>query len=242
MNTPSLPAMALVATEPHATAPANASVGTALPRVARSHRAIRALPRRRLRAAETAELVRTLRADPAYWRDAVRHDPSDRWHARLHWSPFVEVYLLGWTPEQDTRLHDHGGSVGAFAVADGELFEECGRARSATIEQRRHQTGQVVAFGARHVHNLGNLGPAVATSIHAYSPPLPFMRFYEPDATGRLRAAYQLPVDGPEADDAAPRLPLASTGSVRRLVGTGSARPAVGTGSPRRPVAGETPT
>ncbi len=165
------------------------------------HAMLRALPSRNLRARDTANLVGELAADPTFWREQVRHHPTERWHTRLHWSPFVEVYLLGWTAEQDTRMHDHGGSVGAFAVADGELFEERSRAGAVTTDRRRHRAGDVVAFDARHVHNLGNLGPAVATSIHAYSPPLPFMRFYEPDARGRWQPSYRLAVDGPEPDD-----------------------------------------
>jgi hypothetical protein len=177
------------------------------------HPALRALSRGNLRAADASDLVRALADDPGFWRAAVGHDPTERWHARLHWSPFVEVYLLGWTPEQDTRMHDHGGSVGAFAVAEGELFEEHSRAGSATTEHRVHRTGDVVAFDARHVHNLGNVGPRVATSIHAYSPPLPFMRFYEPDAAGRWRASYRLAVDGPEPDDTSRPVPLAASPS-----------------------------
>lgn len=171
------------------------------------------LPARTLRPAETAALVHTLADDPTIWQSAVRHDPHVRWHQRLLWAPNVEVYLLGWAAEQDTRLHDHGGSVGAFAVAAGDLFEDRGRAGSARLEHVTHRTADVVAFGAAHVHNLGNRGPAPATSIHAYSPPLPFMRFYEPDAHGRLRATYQLAVDGPEPDDTATPQPLAFVGS-----------------------------
>ncbi len=177
------------------------------------HPSMASLPDRRLQPAETAALVADLAADTAFWASLVRHDPVTRWHARLLWTPFAEVYLLGWTADQDTRMHDHGGSVGAFAVTEGRLIEERGRARSAVIDRCEHLTGSVVPFDARHVHNLGNVGPAPATSIHAYSPPLPFMRFYEPDAQGRLRAAYRRPVDGPEPDDSVAPLPL--------LAGTG---------------------
>ena len=163
---------------------------------------------RTLRPRETAALVRELAADPSWWRTRVRHDPEERWHRRLLWTPHVEVYLLGWTTDQDTRLHDHGGSVGAFAVTEGRLFEDRGRAGSTRLRTVTHETGAVVRFDAAHVHNLGNRGPAPATSIHAYSPPLPFMRFYEPDADGRLHAAYRLDVDGPEPDDSATPVPI----------------------------------
>jgi predicted metal-dependent enzyme (double-stranded beta helix superfamily) len=186
------------------------------PRMLR-HPVMDSLPRRRLRPSETAALVADLAADTELWASLVRHDPVTRWHTRLLWTPFAEVYLLGWTADQDTRMHDHGGSVGAFAVTEGQLVEERGRARSAVIDRCEHLTGSVVPFDARHVHNLGNAGPAPATSIHAYSPPLPFMRFYEPDAQGRLRAAYRRPVDGPEPDDSVAPLPL--LGDVRQEAG-----------------------
>jgi predicted metal-dependent enzyme (double-stranded beta helix superfamily) len=163
---------------------------------------------RTLRPRETAALVREIAADTTQWRTRVRHDPDERWHRRLLWTPHVEVYLLGWTTDQDTRLHDHGGSVGAFAVTEGQLFEDRGRAGSARLRTVTHATGTVVRFDAAHVHNLGNRGPAAATSIHAYSPPLPFMRFYEPDVDGRLQPAYRLEVDGPEPDDHATPVPL----------------------------------
>ncbi len=172
------------------------------------HPVMASLPRRHLRPAETAALVAALAADTSLWASLVRHDPVTRWHTRLVWTPFAEVYLLGWTADQDTRMHDHGGSVGAFTVTEGRLVEDRGRPRSATIDRCEHLTGAVVPFDARHVHNLGNAGPHPATSIHAYSPPLPFMRFYEPDDQGRLRPAYRRPVDGPEPDDTVAPLPL----------------------------------
>lgn len=185
------------------------------------HPVTAALPRRRLLPEETATLVADLAGDTTLWASLVRHDPVTRWHTRLLWTPFAEIYLLGWTAEQDTRMHDHGGSVGAFAVTEGRLVEDRGRARSAMIDRCEHLTGSVVPFDARHVHNLGNLGPERATSIHAYSPPLPFMRFYEPDTQGRLRAAYRRTVDGPEPDDSVAPLPLDRVGgsAVTSVVG-----------------------
>lgn len=188
------------------------------------HPVTTSLPRRRLRPSETAAVVAGLAADTSLWTSLVRHDPVNRWHTRLLWTPFAEVYLLGWTADQDTRMHDHGGSVGAFAVTEGRLVEERGRARSAVIDRCGHLTGSVVPFDARHVHNLGNPGPEPATSIHAYSPPLPFMRFYEPDAQGRLRAAYRLPVDGPEPDDSVAPLPLHAGGGFAVAAGAGASQ------------------
>lgn len=175
------------------------------------HPAIRRLPPCRLGPAQLARLVRELAADPGVWRPHVRHDPQQRWHKRLYWSRWVEVYVLGWVDDQDTRLHDHGGSQGAFVVTEGNLFEENGRVGDNRLRPREHLPGQYACFGADYLHNLGHRGPGTATSVHAYSPPLTVMRFYEPDVQGALTPAYQLPTAGAEPDDEATPVLLAPT-------------------------------
>lgn len=161
---------------------------------------LRSLPPRLLRPFELECLVRSLAASDVRWRPLVRHDPRQRWYTRLHWTPTVEVWLLGWDVDQDTRLHDHGGSRGAFCVADGRLHEEHGTAGATHLRSRIHGVGSAASFSTRYVHNLVDCGPGPATSLHAYSPPLSLMRFYELDERARLVAAYQLPVAGPEPD------------------------------------------
>src|SRR4051794_3407438 len=46
-----------------------------------------------------------------------------RWHVRVHQDVEVDVWLISWTTEQGTELHDHGGSSGAFTVVEGTLNE-----------------------------------------------------------------------------------------------------------------------
>ena len=80
----------------------------------------------RLTRDELLMVVGRIAADQSLWRPVVRHDPVRRWYGRLHTSPTLEVWLLGWVGGQDTRLHDHGGSSGAFSVVEGTLGEEYG--------------------------------------------------------------------------------------------------------------------
>lgn len=131
---------------------------------------------------ELLMVVSRIAADPSLWRPVVRHDPARRWYKRLHTSPTVEVWLLGWERGQDTRMHDHGSSSGAFYVVEGTLGEEYGHVESWTCVQRRiHTTGRMRSFGPGYVHNLGNGGTGPATSVHAYSPPLSTMTYYRPE-------------------------------------------------------------
>ncbi len=119
------------------------------------------------------------------WRSLVRHDPDRRWFMRLFRTPETEAWLLGWTTSQAVELHDHGGSAGAVVVVDGELTELVPTGDPPTsLQTVRWRRGSMHAFGASHVHDLGNRDRAPATSIHVYSPPLSTMTFYARHSTG----------------------------------------------------------
>jgi len=130
------------------------------------------------------------------WADLVVRDPDVRWYLPLHRSNSCDVWLLAWERGQDTDWHDHGGSSGSFAVADGSLTEQF-RAPSGRLSHRRLSAGQAVAFGPGHVHDVAHGGEGSATSIHAYSPPLTAMTYYTSTDYG-LIARQTLAIDGPE--------------------------------------------
>ena len=69
------------------------------------------------------------------WADLVVRDPGVRWYLPLHRSNACGVGLLAWERGQDTDWHDHGGSSGSFAVAEGTLVEQY-RARSGKAVSR----------------------------------------------------------------------------------------------------------
>ncbi|WP_154676763.1 cysteine dioxygenase [Parafrankia discariae] len=121
--------------------------------------------------ADLRELVSRLAGADLAWRPLVRHDPHSRWYTRLLLSGAVEVWLIGWYPGQRTEIHDHGGALGALAVAEGAVEEdECGP-DWRIARTRRHGTGALATFRPDHVHRIVNRGNGLATTIHAYSPP-----------------------------------------------------------------------
>ena len=138
--------------------------------------------------AELGAIVGRLFSFANRWSEIAKPDPERRWHAHLHVENSYDVWLLGWDHAQGIDLHDHGGSAGAFCVIKGRLIEAHIDPRSSGRTQRRHvEAGETVSFGANHVHDLLNPGPAVAISVHAYSPPLSTMTFYD-DAPGTFLA------------------------------------------------------
>ncbi|ROT29703.1 cysteine dioxygenase family protein [Micromonospora sp. HM5-17] len=123
-------------------------------------------------------------AGPDGWPVPLRFDPARRWYHRLASAADHEVWLLTWLPGQETDLHDHGGSAGAFLVVTGTLTEEtvvAGELRPRTLEAGRGRR-----FGPHHVHRVGNRGETPAVSVHVYRPALRRMVSYRLDA-GRLR-------------------------------------------------------
>src|SRR4051794_13479339 len=143
------------------------------------------LPGRDLDPEELRALVASIACEPALWERHVGFDADNRVYASLHRDAHVDVWLLCWTPENDTGFHDHDISSGAVAVVEGTLVEHNLAVGSETIETYV-EGGQVFSFGPDHIHRLtGAVHGAV--SVHVYSPPLWRMGQYAVGADGRVR-------------------------------------------------------
>jgi rhodanese-related sulfurtransferase/predicted metal-dependent enzyme (double-stranded beta helix superfamily) len=151
----------------------------------------------RLSSAQLRAVTTTLASRRELWADLVVHDPDVRWYLPLHRSNSCDVWLLAWERGQDTDWHDHGGSSGSFAVADGSLIEQYRVPSGRRLARRNLVLGEAVAFGPGHVHDVAHGGGTSATSIHAYSPPLSAMTYYAASDYG-LIARETVPVAGPE--------------------------------------------
>jgi quercetin dioxygenase-like cupin family protein len=142
------------------------------------------LPDRDLTGAELEELVARIAREPEGWAHHVAFDGEQRVYASLHRDAHVDVWLLCWTPENDTGWHDHDVSSGAVAVVSGELVEN-----NLTLmhgaRETRVRAGEVYSFGPEHIHRL-NGAVHGSISVHAYSPPLWRMGQYAVDEAGVL--------------------------------------------------------
>jgi predicted metal-dependent enzyme (double-stranded beta helix superfamily) len=130
----------------------------------------------------------------------VEYDAENRWHQRLYRDPRIDIWLISWLPTQGTQLHDHGGSSGAFAVLSGQLDEAVYRPDPATgsLTDYQRAAGTAVGFGPRYVHDVRNLSDAPAVSVHAYSPPLTSMNYFDIAEDGQLQKLMTLATDDPE--------------------------------------------
>jgi hypothetical protein len=143
------------------------------------------LPGRDLDQAELRALASSVALRPELWQHHLAFDDDQRVYVSLYRDAHVDVWLLCWTPENDTGFHDHDISSGAVAVVTGTLREH-----NLAIDDEAIETlvdgGQVFSFGPDHIHRLTGAFDG-SVSVHAYSPPLWRMGQYSVGADGRLR-------------------------------------------------------
>ena len=154
----------------------------------------------RLSTAQLREVVERYSQDVRHGHHLAEFRTDQRWHVRIHQDDDVDVWLISWTAEQGTELHDHGDSSGAFAVVGGVLNEYVwteADGRGLLVNHVR-QEGDVVAFGPDYVHDVRNHRESAAVSVHAYSPPIQLMRYYDAVADD-IRHTGSSWTDAPEA-------------------------------------------
>jgi predicted metal-dependent enzyme (double-stranded beta helix superfamily) len=128
------------------------------------------LPARNLERGELQELVDRLALEPHQWRSLVDYSDERRVYASLYRDDYVDVWLLCWTPDNDTGWHDHDISSGAVRVVHGALSESNPRIGGEPAK-RVIPAGESFSFGPDHIHRLAG-EERRSVSIHAYSPPL----------------------------------------------------------------------
>lgn len=122
--------------------------------------------------------------------------PSDtRWYTRLRSDDELDVWLISWTAGHATELHDHAGSLGALTVISGALDEY--RWTGNELRLRRLEAGDQAAFPLGWVHDVSACQPSL--SVHAYSPPLTAMSYYEVTDRRLLRRTRTELTDQPES-------------------------------------------
>lgn len=127
----------------------------------------------------------------------------ERWFTRLFGDDEHDIWLISWAPGRSTEMHDHGGSLGALTVVSGALRET--RWDGGTLRHRRLGAGDQAAFPLGWVHDVvadpdrDSSSPVAPTlSVHAYSPPLTAMSYYEVTERNTLRRNRTELTDAPE--------------------------------------------
>jgi hypothetical protein len=143
------------------------------------------LPDRDLDRHELLQLASWVASRPDLWERHVEFSDDHRHYASLHRDAHVDVWVLCWTPANDTGWHDHDLSSGAVAVTRGRLVEHNLAIGSPEL-RTEVAAGSAYSFGPDHIHRMTGLD-AGSVSVHAYSPPLWRMGQYVISASGVLR-------------------------------------------------------
>jgi quercetin dioxygenase-like cupin family protein len=126
---------------------------------------------------ELDRVVRRIAATPELWTPHVPDPVTDRAYVRLVATSTYEAWLLSWTPGSRVSPHDHGDSAAVFAVLDGRLEDV--RFSDGRAHRRVVGAGDVSAIPRGVVHDVVAVGAGTAVSLHAYSPRLSEMGFYD---------------------------------------------------------------
>jgi Cysteine dioxygenase type I len=157
----------------------------------RAHRLSSVCPARRLLALATSysALVKP-------WAESSDLPLLERQCELLERTPSFELWLIHWPTDGGLVLHDHGGSSGAFHVVWGALDETSTTRRGQALHQRRLVRSEGKWFGPDYVHSVANSEQTVATSVHAYSPPLTSMNFYRTSSSGLVLSRVETDWEG----------------------------------------------
>jgi predicted metal-dependent enzyme (double-stranded beta helix superfamily) len=129
-----------------------------------------ALPARVLDKHELQALVDDLATRPELWRDYLAFSEDKRHYVSLYRDEHVDVWLLCWTPANDTGWHDHDISSGAVRIVQGAVTESNPRLGGEHVVTVIAE-GRSFCFGPEHIHRMSGERDGTVT-IHAYSPPL----------------------------------------------------------------------
>jgi hypothetical protein len=119
-------------------------------------------------------------------------DPRHRSWALMATDDTFEAWVIAWPAGGAVELHDHGDSAGAVVVVAGALVETTvtgGPDGTVGTVRDTIPTGGSVKFGPGHVHDIVNLGPVPAVSVHVYGPRLTLLPRGQEQAAGRTDGA-----------------------------------------------------
>ena len=139
--------------------------------------------RARVTRALLEDVVERIAVRPDLWEPLVETSPTGVHWARItvpEWAHGgarqgpngeVEVFVVTWATFTDTRLHSHDGAVSAFVPVRGVVTEIRPDERLRLVP-RKFVRGVTGVLDGYDVHELQNEHVDVAVSIHAFSPRL----------------------------------------------------------------------
>lgn len=123
-----------------------------------------------------AAIAATITVTSSRWPALPSEHATERTGVRVLSNEQFDVWLLRWPQGASVDPHDHGLSVGGFAVVTGVLEEI--RWRDGVRSSHVVGPGQAVTVERGEVHDVVGVTDG-ALSVHVYAPPLRAMTFFD---------------------------------------------------------------
>lgn len=124
------------------------------------------------------DVVERMAARPDLWQPHVIDQPTGVHWERLEVPEDVDVFVVTWATFTDTRLHSHDGATSAFVPVRG-VVTEIRPDDQLRLIPRKFVAGVTGVLDGYDVHELQNEHADVAVSIHAFSPRLRSVTWWE---------------------------------------------------------------
>lgn len=134
--------------------------------------------RARVTRALLEDVVERTAARRDLWESRVVAEPTGVHWERIPVPEDVEVFVVTWATFTDTRLHSHDGAASAFVPVRGVVTEIRPDERGRLLP-RKFVPGVTGVLDGHDVHELQNEHVDVAVSIHAFSPRLRSLTYWE---------------------------------------------------------------
>ena len=112
------------------------------------------------------------------WEPLVEQAPTGVHWQRVPVPEDVEVFVATWATFTDTRLHSHDGATSAFVPVRGVVTEIRPDERLRLVP-RKFVPGVTGVLDGYDVHELQNEHAEVAVSVHAFSPRLRSLTYWD---------------------------------------------------------------
>jgi hypothetical protein len=124
------------------------------------------------------DVVERVACRPDLWEPLVAEAPTGVHWERIPVPEAVEVFVVTWPTFTDTRLHSHDGAASAFVPVRG-VVTEIRPDEQLRLVPRKFVPGVTGVLDGYDVHELQNEHVEVAVSIHAFSPRLRSVTWWE---------------------------------------------------------------
>jgi cysteine dioxygenase len=119
----------------------------------------------------------------------------------LYLSDTLEVVLVNWRTAMPCMIHGHGQSFGMVYVYSGSILDTAYMEEFRLRRESIYHPGNYIEVPTNAFHQLENIAPGEAVTIHFYTPPIKGMVLIDLENRRRIQVSEECGAWEPEASE-----------------------------------------